>query len=77
MWSGYIQYLPGELQQAFWGGRLFFAFLAALVYLWIFEKERRKTLVYPSLLLLAVLFNPWMYWYLWRPVMSDYAFARL
>ena len=50
-------------------GAFLWLFAAALLYLFFFEKDLRRTLVYPSLLVMLFIFNPVLYELVYRKVL--------
>ena len=74
--TAFFAELQGELFANFASGYQLWICLAALVYLFFAEKEWRRPLVYPLLVLLVVLFNPLFYYRVW-PLLAQYAFSRL
>ncbi len=50
-------------QQTYGDSKYFLFFLLCILYLWIFEKDRRKTVVVPAVLMAVVIINPVFYKY--------------
>ena len=56
-------------RNVFGHNHMFLVFCACLVYLFFADKERRKTIVLPSVLLILVIFNPVLYYYVWNKLL--------
>lgn len=63
------------VRESFAGNRYLILWIISLVYLFFAEKEKRKILVYPSILLGVLIFNPVLYRYVWHKLF-DYAYWR-
>lgn len=50
-----------ETKTAYAGNLLLPLYLASLVYLFFADRDKRKILIGPSVLLMVVIFNPWLY----------------
>ena len=64
-----------KVRESFAGNWFLLLWIVALIYLFFAEKEKRKLLVYPSILLGVLIFNPLLYRYCWRKLF-DYAYWR-
>lgn len=64
-----------KVRESFAGNWFLLLWIVALIYLFFAEKEKRKLLVYPSILLGVLIFNPFLYRYYWRKLF-DYAYWR-
>ena len=60
---------------SFEGNLFLILFLAGLVFLLVFGKGKRKTLAFPTLFILLLVFNPLMYKYVWTKLLR-YAYWR-
>ena len=64
-----------SLSSVFQGNSLWILFVISLIYLFFADRKRRRLIVYPTLILLAIVLEPHMYGLLWQKVVS-YAYWR-
>ncbi|MCC6094095.1 MAG: hypothetical protein LIV24_03595, partial [Eubacterium sp.] len=63
------------VRESFAGNFFLIFWVLSLVYLFFADKEKRRILVYPSILAGVLIINPVLYRYVWSKVF-DYAYWR-
>ncbi len=58
------------------GSPIMYMYLIGLVFLCFRGKDKRRMIVYPSIILMVIIFNPWLYGYVWIKLI-EYAFWRM
>lgn len=76
MMNEWITQIQNYIEQYVNGSPVMYMYIAGLVFLCFRGKDKRRMLVYLSLILMAVIFNPILYGYIWIKLI-EYAFWRM
>lgn len=60
----------------FWGNYLFEIYVICLIYLFFRDRDKRRLIVYPSVILMVVMINPFFYWKISAPLLEHYGYSR-